>query len=343
MYFLYSIDKLNEKYSKYIRNELQDLLKKLLKKLPVEIVENILENIRNIINYQWLELRINNNLIDSPLFLDFNINNYEKNCRKYLPEKTFAFIYNIEKLTLIFITGPNKKVIENVSYPSLMYTLRNKIDFVYPLNFLTFNDKKNLLIRTPEDLLNVKNTLEKINFEKFFKEVYLNKTWKYTINIKSLLKISNEILYKGHLMYKKYEEEDVGDTNEELNVIIENYWNKHINMIQIEHNQHKIINIEYFIKSLINFLYIYKGSFLISINDEYSICGYDDCILHGVIIRINVDVYAEKIENVIYEDPGNIESHNIICIEHMVDKYGKYNINNICNFLQMAYCPDWTN
>jgi hypothetical protein len=74
------------------------------------------------------------------------------------------------------------------------------------LDFSTFDNGNLWIIKTPEDLLKVKNNLEEINFKKFFNEVYLNKTW-----------------YKGSLMYKKYEEEDVGDTNEELNDIIYRY------------------------------------------------------------------------------------------------------------------------
>ncbi len=73
---------------KYIEEELQNIFNNVF---PYEIVKNIIENMD--LNYQWIKIRKKYDLKKSPINLDFNINNYQDICNKYLTNLTIVFIF----------------------------------------------------------------------------------------------------------------------------------------------------------------------------------------------------------------------------------------------------------
>lgn len=112
-------------YIKYIINELKNIL---YNKIPYEIIENIVKNMD--INYQWVEIRKRYNLIDSPLSLDFNLENYKNLCKNYLPNLSIAFIYSTNNNIFYYLFG-NHLIDENIIY--------QKIDIFYYLNYDSVN------------------------------------------------------------------------------------------------------------------------------------------------------------------------------------------------------------
>ncbi len=87
MYNFYTIN------SKVFNNDLdiyiEIILNDIFSKMPKETIKNIVKYMD--LNYQWIEIRKFYRLNNSPLTLDFNLENYKNICKKYLSNLTIIF------------------------------------------------------------------------------------------------------------------------------------------------------------------------------------------------------------------------------------------------------------
>lgn len=90
MYNFYSVKNIEFNYEldKYIEINLINIFSI---RFPNEIYKNIVKQMD--LNYQWVEIRKFYDLKESPLNIDFNLNNYKSLCKKYIPNLTIAFVY----------------------------------------------------------------------------------------------------------------------------------------------------------------------------------------------------------------------------------------------------------
>jgi hypothetical protein len=143
-------------------------------KLPNEIFKNIIKQMN--LNYQWVEMRKFFHLDNSPLNLEFNLENYKDNCEKYIPELTITFVYQqgyfFGNPTLYYITGP-KKIEDLNKSVDVIYHLDNKsIKNYFYVNICIENFDLNMIkeaiITTKEELT---YSIQKKYYENFFKGV----------------------------------------------------------------------------------------------------------------------------------------------------------------------------
>lgn len=194
-------NKLNLKYNKY--KELDEYILTILynifkDKIPSEVIKNIHNYLKDDdLNYQWLEIRKKYNLFNSPLNLDFNLNNYKELCSKYMKNFNIAFVFNSIMhpvrsgfeigvyFYFLYSTNPDIKEI-NINTLKKIHVIYNIGDEV-----IAVSDKKMILNLTNLNIKEMYNEIENMNIYNddmliycFNDKVIKSEKWKSYLNIK---------------------------------------------------------------------------------------------------------------------------------------------------------------
>lgn len=288
MYNFYAVD--NYEFDNYIEVILTDII---ASKLPNEIFKNIIKQMN--LNYQWVEMRKFFHLDNSPLNLEFNLENYKDNCEKYIPELTITFVYQdyqqgwfFGNPTLYYITGPKK--IESVD---VIYHLDNKSinNYFYVNNNnicienFDLNMIKEAIITTKEELT---YSIQKKYYENFFKGVYMNKVWRCSIDIREAWNVKMDVVkkyqnyhnpIKDQIHMNKLSNEPGYIASIHACVCFSYNWNQNHNCNEDENyflyflNKYnkKQIKFKDFIKELTAYLWDWEGYIGIIIDDKFSV------------------------------------------------------------------------
>jgi hypothetical protein len=198
MYDSYCIDnyEFNYELNKYIELNLVDIFFNIL---PNEIIKNIVENMD--LNYQWVKIRKEFNLKNTPLNLDFNLQNYKYICKKFLSNLTIAFVYQDYQQGYIsglpdiyFLSTPKEfdllKKNDNEyldKFVDIIYYLNNSSisNYFSSINFyIEQYDEDIFKKKIIKDIKNErKRKIREDYYESFIKDVIKNKYWRCTIKI----------------------------------------------------------------------------------------------------------------------------------------------------------------
>lgn len=201
-YYKYNkYNELNLKYNKYkkIDEYILTILYNIFKDIiPSEIIKNIHNYLKDDdLNYQWLEIRKKYNLFNSPLNLDFNLNNYKELCSKYMKNLNIAFVFNttmypvssgFKKSVYFYFLYSTNPDIKEININSL-----KKIHVIYNIGdeVIAVSDKKMILNLTNLNIKEMYNKIENINIYNdemliycFNNKVINSEKWKSYLNIK---------------------------------------------------------------------------------------------------------------------------------------------------------------
>lgn len=309
--------------------ELYDYIKKELKRiidniLPYEIIECIIKNMD--INYQWIEIRKKYNLINSPINLDFNIDNYQCICKKYLTNLKIAFIFTFwdysginESPILYFLYDNNKQYDNNLNKDiDIIYSLNYQSCYIHSLYLKESICINNLNLNNLENLFEEKFSSYRNWYLEFIDEVIEAKIWRNYIDVNiNFLWDERKNIKNG-----KIDIINVFGSNSLLieDYSLEKYCYKKKNYVNFDN-----ITFKYLVKEL-----------LIKIDPNFFVdhwdTAYDNDIGYGIIVDNEIAMTSSCICFVIQIDFTNIikivniddlSNFKRVTLSHLIKKYGK--------------------